>query len=244
MMINKKIALVATATLFSATLAVGGAQAAVTGYVNNPTTNLQDWTAAVGAVATNVDFDGANVNATTSSTGGSFVGSGEGPGQGNTFTGPLSGGEGLHAASNYLYVNSPGDGSNTFTVDFTTAVSAAGLDVIDYFGASGFTNDLNLSAYAGADGTGALLGSFDAAHFNFQEDNIYFMGVVSDQANIGSIVFTRSGDQSGDDIGLDNVVSNGVAGGVPEPASWALMLLGFGGMGAMLRRRAATAATA
>jgi hypothetical protein len=25
--------------------------------------------------------------------------------------------------------------------------------------------------------------------------------------------------------------------GVPEPASWALMLVGFGGMGALLRRR-------
>lgn len=30
--------------------------------------------------------------------------------------------------------------------------------------------------------------------------------------------------------------------GVPEPASWALMLVGFGGMGAMLRRRRALAA--
>jgi hypothetical protein len=32
------------------------------------------------------------------------------------------------------------------------------------------------------------------------------------------------------------------AGGVPEPAAWALMLTGFGGLGAMLRRRRAVAA--
>jgi hypothetical protein len=32
-----------------------------------------------------------------------------------------------------------------------------------------------------------------------------------------------------------------LAGGVPEPASWALMLLGFGGLGAALRRRLAAA---
>lgn len=32
--------------------------------------------------------------------------------------------------------------------------------------------------------------------------------------------------------------------GVPEPATWALMLMGFGGLGAMLRRRRAAAAVA
>ncbi|THD53370.1 MAG: PEP-CTERM sorting domain-containing protein [Phenylobacterium sp.] len=44
---------------------------------------------------------------------------------------------------------------------------------------------------------------------------------------------------------LDLTISNG--GAVPEPASWALMLVGFGGLGAALRgsrRRAAAAATA
>lgn len=36
---------------------------------------------------------------------------------------------------------------------------------------------------------------------------------------------------------LDNVAVSQLTGGVPEPATWALMLLGFGGLGATLRRR-------
>lgn len=41
---------------------------------------------------------------------------------------------------------------------------------------------------------------------------------------------------------LDNVTLNGGGGVVPEPATWAMMLMGFGAMGAMLRRRTAVAA--
>ena len=33
-------------------------------------------------------------------------------------------------------------------------------------------------------------------------------------------------------------------GAVPEPSTWALMMVGFGGLGAMLRRRSRTALTA
>jgi hypothetical protein len=37
---------------------------------------------------------------------------------------------------------------------------------------------------------------------------------------------------------LDDVSVQGPVGGVPEPATWAMMLLGFGAMGISLRRRA------
>ena len=45
--------------------------------------------------------------------------------------------------------------------------------------------------------------------------------------------------------GFTGNIGGGGGGGVPEPATWGLMLLGFGGMGAMLRnRRRQVAATA
>lgn len=48
----------------------------------------------------------------------------------------------------------------------------------------------------------------------------------------------------GSDISLNGATGNvgatltpSVKGGVPEPATWAMMMIGFGGMGALLRRR-------
>ena len=42
-------------------------------------------------------------------------------------------------------------------------------------------------------------------------------------------------------VAFDNVVYTGhpdvVAGGVPEPAAWTMMVAGFGGLGALIRRR-------
>jgi hypothetical protein len=55
---------------------------------------------------------------------------------------------------------------------------------------------------------------------------------------------------AGAGAGLNSFTANGggnfdaITASVPEPASWALMILGFGGAGAMLRRRRMAAATA
>jgi hypothetical protein len=45
-------------------------------------------------------------------------------------------------------------------------------------------------------------------------------------------------------LSISDGIGNGLVAGVPEPATWALMLLGFGGMGAALRRRRTSAAIA
>jgi hypothetical protein len=48
-----------------------------------------------------------------------------------------------------------------------------------------------------------------------------------------------------DQYAADLIVTNvSLTGGVPEPATWGMMLLGFFGLGAMVRRRSATAAGA
>lgn len=74
----------------------------------------------------------------------------------------------------------------------------------------------------------------------------YSVGFVAGQSGSVTAFFHAL---SGDNVGpiLDNVnldISGAPTGGVPEPAAWALMLMGFGGIGAMVRRRRSLALAA
>ncbi|MBS0479821.1 MAG: PEP-CTERM sorting domain-containing protein [Proteobacteria bacterium] len=60
-----------------------------------------------------------------------------------------------------------------------------------------------------------------------------FRGIQSTSANIR--YFTLSGSYI---LAHSLTVGGAATAGVPEPATWAMMMLGFGAMGASLRRRA------
>lgn len=83
--------------------------------------------------------------------------------------------------------------------------------------------------------TPVIAGQFvhENGNFSVAEDGFVSVGLIDMQ-----------GDASGNDFGVDNItVSTGTI-GVPEPASWALMIVGFGGVGASLRNRRRTAVAA
>jgi hypothetical protein len=50
-------------------------------------------------------------------------------------------------------------------------------------------------------------------------------------------VFYADRARTGADLAISGIGLDTLHGAVPEPASWALMILGFGGLGAMMRRR-------
>lgn len=68
--------------------------------------------------------------------------------------------------------------------------------------------------------------------------NFAFVSGPTAQTLTLRLILTGLGPNS-DNIGIDNIVIGQVVPGaaVPEPSSWALMILGFGAAGALLRRR-------
>jgi hypothetical protein len=240
--------------LGAAALCASGATALDAGvitYAGNPTGNSTDFatgvagiagtittytfdTLATGALASNA-YAGLTLNATGEFT---TISNGAGPGQSNISSPPVSPGEGVHSASNYLGNN---DGtSGGLTVDFSTPVVGAGIFTIDVYNPSAGSDNVSLSAYSGLDGTGTLLGTATGAQFNFQANNLYFLGITSSANNIQSVVFNSIGGESGDIIGLDNLEVATSSGTVtPEPGT---ILMGLSasllGLAAMRRRRA------
>lgn len=72
-----------------------------------------------------------------------------------------------------------------------------------------------------------------------------FLGVLSDKLDIYSIAFTMADDQNYNAFLMDNLRLNTISpppieppsSPAPEPATWALFILGFAGAGVALRRR-------
>lgn len=103
------------------------------------------------------------------------------------------------------------------------------------------TNGGSVSVYSGLDGTGTLLATIDlgltpstcaegygAAYCPFVPVGVTFSGTAE------SIVFGGVANY----VAFDDITfGSAVAGGVPEPAAWALMLMGCGGLGATMRSK-------
>lgn len=195
-------------------------------FVSSPSTNSVDWSNSVSGftINSNVDFEGVPIGAfnptqylmsdgvTITTTGAaSAIQFGAGPAQ--TSTGGAIPGEGLHPASNFLFQDR---GANILTISFANPVAGAGFFTIDKFGGAGFGAN-TLTAFSGQDGTGTNLGSAAGLLNNFQQNNLYFLGVSDTSSTIGSIVWEYSNSQfSGDTYGFDNIVFASTATAVPE----------------------------
>ena len=147
-------------------------------------------------------------------------------------------------ANNDLYIAGPGQSANidtalgvdaprggNNTIGFSSPTFAFAADLVQNFGGgrqSGSGALFTLNAF----GTSGLLGSYT---FPIASGTGGFFGLTS-TAGITSIQVSQAG---GFAI-IDNVSFNG--GTVPEPASWALMVAGFGLVGVAARRRSGAVA--
>jgi hypothetical protein len=149
-------------------------------------------------------------------------------------TGAVASGNGpwggtLAADGNYFaFLQGNQSMSQTFTV------SGAGTYKLNWLDANR-TNYGGIQSYS-VDITGVgSLGSFTTNYYDWRNESATF----SLGAGSHTLTFTGLAAPGVDQTSfLDQVSLNKVSGAVPEPATWALMLGGFGLAGGMLRRRA------
>ncbi|HYF14493.1 MAG TPA: hypothetical protein VD971_05395 [Phycisphaerales bacterium] len=213
--------------------------AAVTGFVSNPSNNSGDFASALAGlgygVDTSVDFEGHpdgplssglyagtnGVTLTENAPRGVVHSTGA---TGGTIAAPVSTGEGLRTG---MFGALVGYGVNwSVTATFAGPVAGAGFMTVDYFNPWN-DNTMTIAAYDGPDGTGNLLGSYNAAAYCFQLNYTYFLGITSDAADIRSVRISCNGFY-GDGLYLDHLAYS-----VPAPGAAAI--LGFGA--AVMRRR-------
>jgi len=133
--------------------------------------------------------------------------------------------------------------ANEFTIQQTVnGLTAGGSYTISWAAASelGCCAMGQLSFLAGSASSGSLFAAPNSGSYWTQWGH-YSLNFV---ANASSVTFQFKDvmpNSSGYDLGLDSVSLVG-GGAVPEPASWAMMIVGFGLVGVTARRRSVTVA--
>ncbi|WP_379553683.1 PEPxxWA-CTERM sorting domain-containing protein [Qipengyuania sp. DGS5-3] len=150
-----------------------------------------------------------------------------------TGTGNLRGSPtvGTFATSGSQYYDNVFD---SFTISFDTAIAAFGFYGTDI-------GDVNESLEITIDAGLASERMFTVANTVGGNDGSLLFWGITDTANpFTTVSFAQSGsDRFGfDDLTIGDVSQ--VTGGVPEPGTWAMMLLGFFGLGAAMRRKPET----
>lgn len=170
----------------------------------------------------------------------------------NTIVLTTSDGDQLYLRAHETFEVAPASSGDTYS--FATGLSAISFDW-GFDSSTGSPGDLSalitVTNFAG--------GSFSYDPFVLTPDNELLNGSVQNSARLNwwPIGFDPNVDGSyGVELAVDGLkggakslsiridVGQGFQGAVPEPASWALMILGFGGAGAALRRRRGQALTA
>ncbi len=83
--------------------------------------------------------------------------------------------------------------------------------------------------------TGAALGSLPGMSANGSQTSFTTNGrlTFSFDSAIDSVIFASSGNA----LEIGDIAAITASGAIPEPAAWTMMIMGFGGMGSLLRRR-------
>ena len=169
-------------------------------------------------------FDGFSI---AGNDGGNFVGiaTGSVASSGDDFAIPVA-----FTGQNFLAWGNIAGGIMSMTINFNAATTAFGFDWFN----TDFSDSYSINTPGGT--------IFNTPPFTLASNSATsgFFGLIS-ATPFTSIVITNN--ETGGYMsteGMDNFVTNGVGSvnpGVPEPATWAMMIGGFGAIGASMRRR-------
>ncbi len=145
------------------------------------------------------------------------------------------------------FANEPSADTVMFFLDSNTAILnyAAGFTTGFSFYYSSATA-ATVTIYSGVDKTGSVLGTINLAAQHTQNCGGDPNGTFCNWTNIGTTFAgtARSIDFGGtanftayDNITFGSAVAGGGTGAVPEPATWAMMIGGFGAIGGAMRNR-------
>lgn len=133
--------------------------------------------------------------------------------------------------NNFVAFGGGGPGSGTLSTSFRTALGRLYTVAFQYAALGGGSEDLSFFV------NGNLIGTVSPTAQNqpisFANGSFQFTGFSGFGPN------TTLSISSTGTFGVDAILDNlSVSGAVPEPATWALMIMGFGAVGGAMRRRA------
>jgi hypothetical protein len=135
----------------------------------------------------------------------------------------------LPADTTSLYYNSfflPGTSGSSMTITFSNPINNFFLDL--------YNGQVTADTFTVSDNAGR------STTVTIDSNGNGGLSLISFPA-VGNIITITTSDPSYD-YSIDNIGFNQATPGVPEPAAWALMLVGFAGLGAALRQRRALSA--
>ena len=125
--------------------------------------------------------------------------------------------------------------AGAFIANFSSARSFFSYQAGDF--APSDDDTLTLSLYSGLNGTGTLVGTTSFFYGASGFPTIATLSLVS-SAPFLSAIFNGGSADFPNSVFYDNIIVRPAVGGaVPEPATWAMMLAGFGAVGFAMRRR-------